>query len=323
MESELYLGIDTSNYTTSAALVDADGTVIANLKRPLAVESGERGLRQSDAVFLHVRNLPELMLEVKERCRGYRIAAIGVSEKPRNAEGSYMPCFLSGVAAAESAGAACGAPVYRFSHQCGHLMAALYSAGKCGWSSRPFAAFHLSGGTTELLVSEPGERGFRTTCIGGTRDLNAGQVIDRIGVVLGLAFPCGPALEKLAAENRKPLPGRRRVPSEGGYVNLSGLENLSCRLYRSCGDPRLTAAFVLDYLGEAVLRMAESLQGEYASLPLLFAGGVMSNRLLQARLRARYPDAAFAEPAFSSDNAAGIALLSRRAYLCTRHAGVV
>ena len=151
MKRELFLGIDTSNYTTSAAVLDASGEVLANAKRPLPVEAGARGLRQSEAVFAHIKNLPSLMQEIAPVLEGGSLLAIGVSEAPRRAEGSYMPCFLSGVAAAETAAASAGVPLYRFSHQCGHLAAAILSSGRHDLFERPFGAFHVSGGTTEVL----------------------------------------------------------------------------------------------------------------------------------------------------------------------------
>ena len=126
MERNIVIGIDTSNYTTSVALMYDDGELIANIKRPLPVKAGERGLRQSDAVFAHVKNLPSAMEEAKSVLGGRKISIVSVSERPRNIDGSYMPCFLVGVAAAESISAAFGIPIRRFSHQCGHVMAALY-----------------------------------------------------------------------------------------------------------------------------------------------------------------------------------------------------
>ena len=110
MRRDVVIAIDTSNYTTSVAFCDEDGKVIANVKLPLPVAQGERGLRQSDAVFAHVKNMPSLMEEVADAMRGGTLTAIGVSEAPRRAEGSYMPCFLSGVASAVPAAAATGVP---------------------------------------------------------------------------------------------------------------------------------------------------------------------------------------------------------------------
>ena len=159
-DKKIILGIDTSNYTTSVALMYDDGELIANIKKPLPVGEGERGLRQSEAVFAHIKNIPSAMDEVKAFLDGRNPVAVGVSAKPRNLEGSYMPCFLSGVAVAEAISASLGVPIYRFSHQCGHVMAALYSSGSEELMKERFAAFHVSGGTTELLLGVDHERDY-------------------------------------------------------------------------------------------------------------------------------------------------------------------
>ena len=313
MKSEVILGIDTSNYTTSVALMSQSGELIANLKRPLPVKAGERGLRQSDAVFSHIKNLPDIFREAREILGEKRIVAVGVSEKPRNIDGSYMPCFLAGVSAAESAATASHAPLYKFSHQCGHIMAAVYSSGKEELLSKSFAAFHVSGGTTELLRVTKEGCAFRAELVGGTADLNAGQVIDRIGVLMGLPFPAGVHIEALARKNMKPIP-RKKPPVKDLQVSLSGLENLAERLYRDSGDAALTSAFVLDYIGRALLMLTDGYIGKFGTSPVLYAGGVMSNSIIKAML-ATAPERYFAEPALSSDNAVGIAELARRAYL--------
>ena len=310
MRDPCYIGIDTSNYTTSAAICDADGEIVANLKLPLPVGAGERGLRQSDAVFAHVRNLPAIMQKLEAELRGRMPAAVGVSARPRDAENSYMPCFLAGVAAAQSFAAGLHLPVYEFSHQSGHIMAALYSANALRLLGRPFGAFHVSGGTTEMLLVTPFEKTFKVECIGGTDDLHAGQIIDRVGVAMGLSFPCGPALEQLAAANDKPLP-RPRVSVREGRCNLSGLENMAEKLLAETGDKPLVAAFVLEHIAETLAAMAAFLRETHGDLPLLFAGGVMSDRVIAQKLSARFANVYFAEPAFSADNAAGVALLCR------------
>jgi len=312
MKNKLFLGIDTSNYTTSAALVTASGEIVANVKEPLPVAEGARGLRQSDALFAHTKNMPSVMERISALRGDAEIAAVGVSSRPRNLEGSYMPCFLAGEAAACAVTAASGLPLYRFSHQCGHMMAALRSSGRYDLLSRRFAAFHISGGTTELLLAEMAGDGFSVSHIGGTRDLNAGQVIDRIGVLLGLKFPCGPALELLARENTEKIP-RRRIAGEGCFVNLSGLENMAADLYRKTEDAKLVAAFVFACLGNAIAGMTEACLAEYGDMPVLFAGGIMSNGILKERL-AGCCDAAFSEPALSADNAVGVALLAAHAH---------
>lgn len=312
MDKLCYIGIDTSNYTTSVALANAAGEVVANLKAPLPVKAGECGLRQSDAVFAHIKNLPALMRQLKEILPEYRVAAVGVSERPRDLDGSYMPCFLSGVAAAESLAAGLGVPLYGFSHQAGHLSAALYSAEAEHLLKAPvFGAFHVSGGTTDMLAVTPFADGFSVTQVGGSADLHAGQAVDRVGVALGLAFPCGPALEALAAENTARVP-RPHVSVREGVCNLSGLENLALKLYRETGDRALCAAYTLDFLAETLARMAKDLRAAQGDIPIVFAGGVMSNRLIAKKLREQLDDIYFAEPAFSADNAAGVALLCRR-----------
>ena len=310
-----FVGIDTSNYTTSVAIADGDGNVIANVKRPLPVKEGECGLRQSDAVFAHVKNLPDAMREAKEYLTpDSKIMAIGVSAFPRDAEGSYMPCFLAGVGAAEAMSAGCGAPVLRFSHQNGHVMAAAYSSGHAKeLLQAPFAAFHVSGGTTEMLYVTPRQNGFAVELIGETLDLNAGQAIDRVGVMMGLHFPCGKELEALAAKNEKPLP-RPRVSVKDGGCHLSGLQNLAEKLWRESGDAAYVSAFVLSFIGETLAQMTAHLDRLYPGLPSVYAGGVMSNRYLQQVLGKR-PNTYFAEPQFSADNAAGTALLCRRSFL--------
>ncbi len=303
-----YIGIDTSNYTTSVAIADEKGEIVANLKAPLPVKPGERGLRQSDAVFAHVKNLPDLMRAAGEVLRERHPVAIGVSATPRAAEGSYMPCFLSGVAAAESMAAALHIPVYRFSHQNGHVMAALYGSGALCLMGRPFGAFHVSGGTTELLLVEPNGTDFSLKLVGETADLNAGQAVDRIGVAMGLRFPCGPEMERLALTNTKPVP-KPRICVKGGVCNLSGLENTALRLYEQSGDAALVAAYVLDFIADTLLSMAKWFRAEHGEMPLLFSGGVMSNRIIAQRITAQLSNVYFSTPAFSADNAAGTALL--------------
>lgn len=310
---ECFVGIDTSNYTTSLSVI-SNGEVLVNGKAPLPVKSGECGLRQSDALFAHVKNIPALADLLRRETVGKRILAVGVSEKPRNQEGSYMPCFLGGVAAAETMAAALGVPLYRFSHQCGHLRAALYSADASHLLAQPFGAFHVSGGTTEMLCVTPKDGAFSCEIVGGTRDLNAGQLVDRVGVMLGLSFPCGVALEKMAIENTAAIP-KRRVKTEEGFVHLSGLENVARALYDETGDKALTAAAVFAYLSDAMIGMSRDFRKKYGDMPLLFAGGVMSNGIIRAAVEKALSDVYFASPAFSADNAAGIGLLTEERYL--------
>ena len=306
-----YIGIDTSNYTTSLAVATEQGEVVANLKLPLPVKEGGRGLRQSEAVFAHIKNLPQLMPELREVLTRYTPVAVGVSVRPRDAQDSYMPCFLAGEAAAQSLAAGLDIPVHTFSHQNGHLMAALYSSGAAEvLQGRTFGAFHVSGGTTEMLLVEPSGTDFSVRLLGGSADLHAGQAVDRIGVAMGLSFPCGPALEQLAVSNTEKVP-KPRISVREGMCHLSGLENLALGLYEKSGDKALTAAYVLRFIGDTLTQMAHWLRENEGPLPLVFSGGVMSNRIIARELTQRLGDVYFAEPAFSADNAAGIALLCR------------
>lgn len=313
MREACYIGIDTSNYTTSVAVADERGEIVANLKEPLPVKEGERGLRQSDAVFAHTKNLPLLLDRLRDSIKAMRPVAVCYSQKPRNAEDSYMPCFLSGAVAAHAIAAALDIPIYTCSHQEGHVMAALYSSGaEKLLSQKEFGAFHVSGGTTEVLYVTPCEATLHTHLLGGSADLHAGQAIDRIGVAMGLSFPCGPQLEVLAGENTKKLP-RPRISVRDATCHLSGLENLALKLYAEEGDKSLTAAYVLRFISDTLFSMAKHVRTLYPALSLVFSGGVMSNRMIAAELTSKLGhDVYFAAPAFSADNAAGVALLCRK-----------
>ena len=314
MRNKFVLGIDTSNYTTSLCLLTLKGEVVLNEKQLLAVRQGECGLRQSDAVFAHTKNLPVLFEKLGECCNDGDIVAVGVSSRPRNVEGSYMPCFLSGVSAASGIAAALDVPLFEFSHQCGHLMAAIYSSGRFDLLSAPFCAFHVSGGTTEMLrVSSYDRDGFHCELIGGTLDSSAGQIIDRVGVRMGLAFPAGAHMERFALQYRGKVQNRK--PSvKGMHVNLSGLENLANKLYDECGDIGQTSAFVFRYVARALEEMTLAYVGTYGKDPVLYAGGVMSCSLIKAYLSDKF-DSSFADPFLSADNALGIAELTRRKLL--------
>lgn len=312
-----FVGIDTSNYTTSVAIADENGEIVANLKQLLPVKQGERGLRQSDAVFAHVKNLPSLLYEAKSILAGRKIAAIGYSSKPRDAEGSYMPCFLVGKNAAYAMAAASDAPLFDFSHQSGHIMAALYSSGGLDlMQNERFAAFHVSGGTTEILIVKPNESSFSAQLVGGTEDLNFGQVIDRVGVNMGFSFPCGREMETFALQNDKKVP-KFRVSVKGLSCNASGMENQAAKLYSESGDKALVSAAVFDFVGRTLVSLTENLVGKFGELPVVYSGGVMSNSIIKNMLRDR-KNTFFAEPVFSSDNAAGTALLCRKKYLSER-----
>lgn len=306
-----FLGIDTSNYTTSAALFDSEANTIIQSKKLLPVKAGELGLRQSDAVFAHVKQLGDMVQNVFDEYRE-EITAIGVSTRPRDIDGSYMPCFLVGEMAANCLGAALKAPVLPFAHQQGHVAAALYSAGRLDLFLERFIAFHLSGGTTEALLVEPSaERIIRCTKIGGSMDLKAGQAVDRIGVMLGLPFPAGKYLEELALKSDRKF--KIKPVMKGTECCLSGVENKCRKMLENGEKPEDIALFCLKSVEAALCGMTDSTLSEYGKLPLVYAGGVMSNCIIRNTIENKY-GGIFAKPEFSSDNAAGIAVLAAEAY---------
>lgn len=298
------LGIDTSNYTTSVAIVDEGG--YSHRREILSVGAGERGLRQSDALFLHTKNLPRLMSELGAA----HIDGVAYSSRPRAVEGSYMPCFLAGESVAVSIASLLGVPCFAFSHQAGHIEAALRT---CGADIKgEMLAFHLSGGTTEILHVTPNEKeGYICDIIGNTLDISAGQLVDRVGVMLGLGFPCGGELEKLAEKNSGKLPPRK-ISVPNGSCNLSGFENKIGDMISRGEDPSLVARYTLDVVSRTVIEMTRSAREKYPSLPVIYAGGVMRNAIIRNDLVNAFDNIYFAKTELSSDNAVGTAYLGYR-----------
>ena len=218
-----------------------------------------------------------------------------------------MPCFLCGEGFARSFGALTGAPVMTTSHQIGHILAALYSAGKLELVKERFIAFHVSGGTTDCLLCEPDdELLIKVTELGTSLDLKAGQAVDRVGLMLGLRFPCGKELERIAEKSRRYI--KVRPVLKGGNCCLSGVEN-KCRTMLDSGEnPEDIAAYCLDFVAETVIGMTSAALDKCGELPLVYAGGVMSDQLIKNRIISRFPEASFAAPEFSCDNAAGTAI---------------
>ena len=301
------LGFDTSNYTTSAAVFD--GSVGENRGRLLTVQEGSLGLRQSEAVFQHVKRL-HLMTETL-RAEGImgEIRAVGASTQPREVEGSYMPCFLVGEGQGRSVAAALGVPFYPCSHQQGHIAAAAWSAGREDLMDQPHLAWHLSGGTTELLVVHPQGHTVTAQVIGGTSDISAGQLVDRIGVLLGLDFPAGKAMDVLSRDSREEK--HFAVKTKEGTFSLSGMENKIRGMAEAGTPPADVARFTFETLASVLARTTAWAQKQYGNLPVLCSGGVASNTLLRSRLEPL--GAIFAPPQYSTDNALGVAILAHRA----------
>lgn len=302
------LGFDTSNYTTSAAVFG--GGTAENRGKLLTVPEGALGLRQSDALFQHVKRLHLMVEELRAGGVIEEIAAVGASTRPREVEGSYMPCFLVGEGEGRALAAALGVPFYPCSHQQGHVAAAAWSAGREDLLDRPHLAWHLSGGTTELLRVEPDGHTVRAEVIGGTSDIAAGQLVDRAGVLLGLPFPAGKALDALYPEADGP--GFFRVKLNGLTFSLSGMENKVKELTQSGERPANVARFTIDTIMNVLLRATEEAQKRWPGLPVLCSGGVASNRQIRAAME-RACGAVFAQPQYSTDNALGVAILAHRA----------
>ena len=303
----LCLGIDTSNYTTSAAVYDTATGRLVQARRLLTVREGELGLRQSDAVFQHTINLPDMIQDVMKQVDG-KIERVGVSVSPRDEEGSYMPCFMAGKGVARAISDVTGAEIKYFSHQAGHIMAALYSSESMQLVNDEFIAFHVSGGTTEAVKVTPHkEKVFTAELVASSLDLKAGQAIDRAGKLLGLPFPAGQALDSLSLESSRVY--KIKPFMREGNCSLSGLQN-KCEKMKSDGESDADIAkYCIDYISQVLCEMTKSIREKYPSLPLVYSGGVMSNTLIRKRFTEEF-GAVFAGHGFSSDNAAGLAVLA-------------
>ena len=279
----LTLGLDTSNYATSLAVFDTDaGEVVCDAKQFLPVRRGQLGLRQSDAVFHHTAALPALLEQLGRQADLTQIGAVGVSEKPRPVEGSYMPWQ-------------------------GHIAAALFAAAGADLFDCETLVFHVSGGTTDLLHCRGA---VPLACLGTSSDLYAGQAVDRLGVRLGFEFPAGAEVSRLAAECGEAI--RPKASVQGTNCSLSGLENQCVRLLEQGRSPAYVCKYCLLCVAETLYRMARAALAERPGLPVVFAGGVMSSGLVRGYITARIPDARFVPGRFASDNAIGVSILAAR-----------
>lgn len=311
MNRLLSLGIDTSNYKTSVAVVDAEGNILFNHQRLLEVKSGERGLRQSEALFQHVQRLPGVIKEVfsDDNIRT-NIGTVSVSTRPRPVEGSYMPVFTAGAGYGQAVAASLGVPLQEFSHQEGHIEAVKYFSDFA--DTDRLICFHFSGGTTEALLVDTKKNSVEI--VGGSKDLAYGQVLDRLGVALGYDFPSGAALDKAASDYKSGKTDKSllsKIKVNDAYVNLSGIETQCTRLVGQRDNEELIRACFFR-LSESVAEMTHQLAAKYDIINFLYAGGVSSSRYMRNYLESnlsRNIQTAFGTPELSSDNAVGTALL--------------
>ena len=302
-----YLGIDTSNYTTSAAIFDCDKYIFFQNKKLLPVKSGEKGLRQSDAVFHHTVQIPKIITELfsEHRCE---VSAVGVSNAPMSRKGSYMPCFLAGISVAKSVSEILNVPYYEFSHQAGHIAAVIAASQRYDLLEKEFIAFHLSGGTTQALFVRPDKQNiFNIELVAQSLDLKAGQAIDRAGIMLGLDFPCGAELDKLSLNSDKTF--KIKPSMKGSDCSLSGIENKCLKMLENGERREDIAKFTILSVISAVDSMLRNTLKEYGELPILFSGGVSSNSMMQKHFTQNF-GAVFTAPEFSTDNAVGTAFLT-------------
>ena len=298
------IGIDTSNYTTSIAYFD--GLSGENCSRLLPVKQGELGLRQSDAVFAHIKSLPELSGRLFSHIQRETVTAVGVSTRPRAVEGSYMPCFMVGYSHAKLLADTLNVPLIEVSHQQGHVAASLWSAGHMELMHEPHLAWHLSGGTTELLLVEPEGKNVRCTKIGGTTDISAGQLIDRTGQLLELPFPSGKHLDALSKEAT--MKETFKVKCSNMEFSLSGVQNKVQQFHAAHENSAETAGFAIRCVAKAVYLATEQALKAYPGLRVVFSGGVASNSMLREVLKPLNP--IFSPPQFATDNAMGVAVLT-------------
>ena len=316
MKKEVYLGIDTSCYTTSLFFMDRKGQPVADVRQILKVKPGGCGLQQSEMLYQHTRNLPELM-EDAAKGHEFSLQGIGVSSKPRPREDSYMPAFLAGLGFARSVSALYKIPLWQISHQENHLEAAVWSAN--GPEADRFLFLHASGGTTDLLLVE--KRfvkevfNYTLTEAGCSLDLHAGQFVDRIGVALGLGFPAGPALEKLAEQHSEIM--EIPVSVHKTKVSFSGPCTWVLRAIEKDQATAVNLAAGVQWaLAETFVRMIRNGAAEYNVKDVILAGGVCANRWIrnhiEEKLAKRSIRTWMPENRYSGDNASGCAAYARR-----------
>lgn len=308
------IGIDTSNYKTSLALVDNEGSIIKDSRKLLEVKHGERGLRQSEALFQHVNNLPVLFKELFSDLGNEiqnNIRCIAVSTKPRPVDGSYMPVFNAGRSAAETLAAAMCIPCYEFSHQEGHIEAVRH--GSPLMKSDKFITFHFSGGTTEAVLVQNGvDMTSEYSIVGGSKDISYGQLLDRVGVALGMAFPSGEKMDAIALSSNRGENVLTEIKCNDGYVNLSGIETQCMKSMKCCNSEDLIAE-LFEKITASISSMTDQISKKYEINDFLFAGGVSSSSYLREHLNLDL-NCYFGDQKLSTDNAVGIALLGGKRY---------
>lgn len=340
-KNKYIIGIDTSNYKTSIAIVDIKGNIIVNKGVLLNVKKGNLGLRQSEAFFQHVMNLPKILddiyISLSENIKN-NIVAISVSDQPRPVENSYMPVFHSGLSFGKVISKILDIPIYTFSHQEGHIQAIIHDTPL--EKEKKFIAFHFSGGTTEALLIEHKEFINKSyEIVGGSKDISYGQLIDRIGTNLGMDFPCGREMDMLLTLDEKEhikntdknndlgiesdikinIP---KIKSSNGFINLSGIETYCQRIIdnNKVLNPQEFEIFKIELIKklfnsiiESICEITNILSEKYDVNNFLYAGGVSSSIYIRNNLKNNF-NTYFGAPDLSTDNAVGVGRLGAIQY---------
>lgn len=311
--SKLILAIDTSNYTSSMAVVTVDGKVIFDERIMLKVPQGKRGLRQSEAVWMHMMNLPVIYEKISSNIDTGDIAAVSVSSKPRDVENSYMPVFKAGESFGKIIADTLNIPIYTFSHQLGHVKAIEKSN---GLTESPFIALHLSGGTSESLLIERNNNIYNINILSQTLDISFGQLIDRVGVAGGLPFPAGKfmdsmALQKIESDDIK----FKDISFKNGNFNLSGIETQCLKHIENGCHIRSIAYYLFEKISKAIDKIidlslelsADAREYNAGQIPIIVAGGVSESEFIREYLKSKKSNILFGK--YGTDNAVGIGIL--------------
>ncbi len=304
------LSFDTSNYTTSACVFDTNSGIVWENRIMLPVTTGQCGLRQSEAVFLHNKNLTTLFDNIPK----FDVDYVAVSNCPSERSNSYMPCFVVGTSFATSISRILDVPLYMCSHQKNHIGAAAYSGRCTDILKDEFFAFHISGGTTDILHCVNNNGVVEIHKIGGTADISCGQLIDRTGVMLGFSFPCGRYVDECSNGN---LSGKIKISKNEFYYNFSGFENKIAEFYDEGMDKTEICNFSLDVVYTFLFDSIISLKKYYKDIPVILSGGVMSNKHISSMILEKFNDVYFAEKKYSVDNSLGTA------YMCAFERGLL
>lgn len=310
--NRIIIGIDTSCYTTSIAAITLNREIVFNEKIMLNVKNGERGLRQSDAVFQHIKNFGEISERLKKHIhkKGYKVEMICASAKPRDVEESYMPVFEVGKNFAKTMAAIFDCEMLETTHQENHIAASLYGCDK--EDLERFISVHMSGGTMEILLTEKGDKGYKTEIVGGTKDISFGQLIDRVGVKMGYDFPAGKYVDENALLCKEDVESGLKTSVKDGYMNISGLENQVYKLMEE-KDKYYVSKAVMNAAIKSLEKALRFVCDKYDIEDVVFVGGVASSKYISERLTKKLQrnniNSFFTDGAYSSDNACGCAII--------------